>query len=316
MRSDRYKKEEPIEEEPIKKEKKEKNKKINKKIEEEQEEKTPNRIVLFIKNFLITLVITVVLLFVYSHFIEPSLFKVNEYKIESANLPESFDGIKIVHITDTHYGTTFSKKDFQKLIKEVEELNPDIIFFTGDLIDKNIEITEKEFTEISSILKELSPSLNKYAVLGDEDNDKNKELLINSNFTILDNEYNLLHYKGTIPIEIVGFNNKNNDYSIIDNETIKAYDSIYKIILVHDPNQIDEILNYNPDLILCGHTLGGTINIKGIKKIFTKNVKYDKSYYHINNTDIYISNGLGTSEYQIRINNIPSINFYRLYKTF
>ena len=310
MRSDRYKKEEPIEiEEPKKKKKKN--------IEEpEKEEKTPNRLILFIKNALITIVITTIIITSYAHFIEPSMLKVNEHKIESPNIPDSFDGIKVVQISDIHYGTTFTKKSFQKLIKEVEDLNPDIIFFTGDLIDKNIEINEKEFSEITNLLKELAPSLNKYAVLGDEDNDKNKELLTNANFHVLNNEYNLLHYKGTIPIEIVGFNDSSDDYSIIENETIKAYETMYKIVLVHNPNQIDEILNYNPDLILCGHTLGGTIGIKGIKKIFTKNIKYDQSYYHINNTDIYISNGLGTSDYQFRINNIPSINFFRIYKTF
>ena len=313
MRSDRYKKEEPLEEKT-----KKKTKSLEKQIEqEEKEEKTPNRLILFLRNIAITLVLIIILLFTYSHLIEPSFLRVNEYKIESNTLPDSFNGLKLVHISDIHYGTTFTKKNLNKLIKEIEKINPDIIFFTGDLIDKNIELGEKETNEIIESLKEITPSIKKYAVLGDEDNDKTKDIISSSGFTLLDNEPNLLYYKGTTPIEIVGFNDdKDIDYSIIDNETASSYENIYKIILVHNPNQIDDILNYNPNIILSGHTLGGTINIKGIKKLFIKDIKYNKSYYHINNTDIYISNGLGTSNYQFRINNIPSINLYRLYKTF
>ena len=314
MRSDKYKQEEPIEEEQPKKKKKV-SKDINKELEPD-EEKTPNRLLIFLKNILITFVIVIVLFFTYAHFIEPSILKTNEYKIESPNIPDTFNGIKMVHLSDIHYGTTFTKKDIKKLIEEIDKINPDIVFFTGDLINKDIELNEEEQKEITDLLKEIKPSLNKYAVLGDEDNTKTKDILNNAGFKTLENEPNLLYYKGTIPIEIVGFNNdKDIDYSIINNEAASAYENIYKIILVHNPNQIDDILNYNPDIILSGHNLGGTINIKGIRKGFIKEQKYDKTYYHINNTEIYISNGLGTSHIQLRVNNVPSINFYRLYKT-
>ena len=299
MRSDKYKKHD-----------KEDN------IELEEEQKTPNRVLLFLKNIFITLVIIIILIFVYAHFIEPSFIKVNEYKVESNIIPDSFNGLKIIQFSDIHYGTTFSKKDLEKLIERINELNPDIIFFTGDLMDKNVNIDNKERIEIKKILSGLNANLNKYAVIGDNDNEKIfDEIFEGADFTILNNETKLLYYKDQTPIEIVGFNkDKTIDYSIINENEI--YENIYKIVLIHKPDNIDNILTYNPNLILSGHTLGGLINIPGIKPLFLdKETKYYKRYYKIKNTEIYISNGLGTNSVTLRINNIPSINFYRLYKT-
>ena len=157
MRSDKYKK-----------------KKETIDIEEElnSEEKTPSRISILLKNILITLLIIFIVIFSYAHFIEPSFTSIKEYKIENADIPDSYNGIKIVQFSDIHYGTTFSKNDLKKLVDKINELEPDIIFFTGDLMDRNIGIDNKEQEEIIEILSKLNPSLSKYAIIGDEDNEK------------------------------------------------------------------------------------------------------------------------------------------------
>lgn len=273
------------------------------------------------KKVILIIILGIILCLSYANFIEPTLYKVNEHMISSSIIPDSFHGFKIVHFSDIHYGTTINTKELNKIINKINETNPDIIVFTGDLIDYSKTINEEEKKEIIESLSKLKSSLYKYAIYGDEDieNKYYKEIMEASNFKILDNENTLLYYKDTTPIELIGFNtiSSNPNYTIatnfIDNEDTSNY---YKIVLVHEPDSIDSFINYNPSLILSGDTLGGLIKLPLIKPLFLNehSQKYYESYYKINNTDIYISNGLGTSNISSRFNNRPSINLYRLNK--
>lgn len=283
------------------------------------EQKTKNN---KLKKILIFLIIIIILFVTYSRYICPKFININENKIESNIIANSFHGLKIIHFSDLHYGTTIDTKQLNKIVEKINKYNPDIIFFTGDLIDKNIIITEENKKDIIDALNNLEPSLYKYAIYGDEDinNEYYNEIMTSSNFKILNNESTLLYYKDNTPIVITGFNtiDSNPNYTILT-DYVNEIDisSYYKIVLVHEPDSIDNFINYNPNLVLSGHSLGGLIEIPGFKPLFlNKNSeKYYKEYYKINNTEIYISNGLGTSNINYRFNNTPSFNLYRLYKT-
>lgn len=285
-------------------------------VEEEQiEEKKEHPILMRI---CLTIGAIFILFCIYSFIICPSLLKVREYKVESNLLPSSFDGIKIVQLADIHYGTTINKKQLDKIVKRINELNPDIIFFTGDLIDKNIVPTETIQEEIIESLKNLNCSLYKYAVIGNEDDQETfNNLMEQTNFIVLNNETKLLYYKDKTPIAITGFNNisSNPVYSEINNP-IDDIDvsTLYHIVIFHESDAIDSILEYNPNLVLTSATLGGKINF--IKPLFLPDTadKYYDEYYRLNETDLYVSNGLGTTGVNLRFNNVPSFNFYRLYK--
>lgn len=292
-----------------------------KKNEEEQEtiekKKHPK-----IKLFFIILTIIIVLFICYSRFIEPYIITIKEYKISSNKIPDSFHGLKIVHFSDIHYGTTVDLEKLNKIVDDINELKPDIIFFTGDLFDKNIVVSLEDKTNIINSLNRLNCTLYKYAIYGDEDLNYTiyEEIMDLSNFKLLDNENTLLYYEDSIPIDIIGFNclSTNPNYTIVTN-FVDNYDTtdVYKIVLTHETNSIDNFINYNPDLILAGDTLGGLINIPFLKPLFLNenSNQYYKDYYRINNTDVYISNGLGTGSVHSRFNNYPSISLYRLYKT-
>ncbi|MBQ4031095.1 MAG: metallophosphoesterase [Bacilli bacterium] len=285
-------------------------------VEEEQiEEKKEHPILMRI---CLTIGAIFILFCIYSFIICPSLLKVREYKVESNLLPSSFDEIKIVQLADIHYGTTINKKQLDKIVKRINELNPDIIFFTGDLIDKNIVPTETIQEEIIESLKNLNCSLYKYAVIGNEDDQETfNNLMEQTNFIVLNNETKLLYYKDKTPIAITGFNNisSNPVYSEINNP-IDDIDvsTLYHIVIFHESDAIDSILEYNPNLVLSSATLGGKINF--IKPLFLPDTadKYYDEYYRLNETDLYVSNGLGTTGVNLRFNNVPSFNFYRLYK--
>ena len=75
----------------------------------------------------------------------------------------------------------------------VNERKPDIVVFTGDLIDKKYELSSEEQEKLIKELKGITATLGKYAILGDEDNEKISTIFNQSDFTILRNEYDLIY---------------------------------------------------------------------------------------------------------------------------
>lgn len=315
-RSDRYKVAETKEKEKTKETKtKTVKKKIKQKKDEEITEKEFNPI---LKKILILLVVIIALFITYSMFIEPNLLNVKEYKLETSKISTNFHGTKIIQFSDLNYGTSFTEKDLIKLVDKINELKPDIILFTGNLIDSSIKLDENNTKILIKELSRINSPLYKYAVYGSNDyNQTYEHIMKESGFTILDNEPTLLYYKDETPIVLYGFNlnKKDTEYNKI-NEPIDEIDTtnFYKIVLSHSPNIIDKIKSQNPDLVLSGNTLGGLLNPGFTKPLFLNENKYYEDYYKINKTDLYISNGLGTSNINMRFNNVPSFNFFRLYK--
>ena len=323
-RSDRYKDEIEVEDVEETKEIKVIKKELKKVPEqkEQKEIKTKEQQQPLLSKIILTIIITIIVIISYSTMIEPKFINIKEYKIESKLIPDSFHGTKIVQFSDIHYGTTINKKQLERIASKINELKPDIIVFTGDLLDKNISLTQNTEEELTTYLSSLKCSLYKYAIFGDEDldNKKYQEIMTKSGFTILDNKSIPLYYKDTTPILIAGYNpiiTKPN-YTIltdfIDNQDPTNY---FKLVLTHEPDSIDKFINYNPNLVLSGHSLGGSIDLKLTKPLMlpTNSTKYFEDYQKIKNTDLYISNGLGTTVLNARFLNPPSINLYRLYKT-
>ncbi|MBQ9318632.1 MAG: metallophosphoesterase [Bacilli bacterium] len=258
----------------------------------------------------LTIITILVLLFVYGRFINTMGYKVHEYTINS-NIPESFNGLKIVHISDINYKHSTSKEALKRIVKRINLINPDVIVFTGDLLNVHLTYTKEDIDDITNILREMNAKIGKFAVYGEEDIefDDYEKILNNSNFILLDNDYQVLYNKSNEPIIIAGMSNDEKDINLPNINT-------YNILLTHKPDNINEIDYSNYDLILAGHSLGGYINIPGIKNLLLPNgaKKYYKDYYRLDNTRLYISNGLGTKYVRFRILNKPSFNFYRINK--
>lgn len=285
---------------------------VEKEIIEKEENSSP------LVKILVVIGLILVIFFVYSFHICPNIINVKEYKVESNLLPSSFDGIKIIHFSDIHYGTTINQKQLEKIVKKINETKPDIIVFSGDLIDKNIIPTDDIQKEIKETLKKLEASLYKYAVIGNEDDEEifNKTME-EANFRVLKNESLLLYYKEKTPIVISGFNNidSNPDYLKMNNKIDDINPvGLFNIVIFHESDAIDNVIDNNPSLILTSGTLGGKINI--FKPLFLPETadKYYEDNYQINDSKAFITNGLGTTGVNIRFNNNPSFNLYRLYK--
>lgn len=272
------------------------------------------------KIFLIILVIGTIF-FSYTTYVSSVKIKVREYRITEKKIPASFNGLKIIQLTDLHYGTTMFNENVKDIVKMTNDRKPDLIVFTGDLINKNYKLTNKEQEEIIKELKKLSASLGKYAIIGDEDNEKTNTILNQTNFTILKNESELIYQKNNEPILLVGLssNSKNQNiekaYSYFKQDVFNS--NIYTITLLHEPDTVDDIIgSYNSDLFLAGHSNNGNIRLPFVKYSLFKvdgAKKYDQDYYNLGNSKLYISSGLGTTnQSNIRLFCRPSINFFRL----
>ena len=266
---------------------------------------------------LLFIIITTTLFFLYIRYVGIKGLKTNEFNIINKNIPDSFYGYKIVHISDIHYKVTTDLNDLNNLVKEVNRIKPDIIVFTGDLFDHNITYTEKDYEDLSNILKSMKYNIGKFAIKGEEDiNNKNwDEVIINGEFTDLNNTYKLLYNNSLEPILLVGIssNYKNNRIKETINNIKVDTTYNYSILLMHEADYINEIDYSKYNLVLAGHNHGGQIRLPFIGGIiYDENILYKDSYYKLKNTDMFISGGIGCSKYKFRFLNKPSINLYRL----
>lgn len=271
------------------------------------------------KMFLVILLLFTGLLIIYMHFIEPSFLLVHEYKV-NISIDENYNGLKIVHFSDLHYGGATKEKELIKVINEINILKPDIVIFTGDLIEDDYKLTAEEKKLLIKELASIETKLGKYAVVGNHDYYRNeyKNIIDSSNFTLLINDYDLIYNNTNNPIAIYGLDNITYGKPNMEKGNDDAFlNSTYKILILHEPDYIDEIIeDYKFDIILAGHSHNQQINIPLIKGFWLPSYskKYYKPYYKVNSTDIYISNGIGTSGMKLRFNSIPSINFFRFTK--
>lgn len=286
--------------------------KINEQLKENK--KTKSKKIIKILFFIIFILIIILL---YSRFIGTKGLKVKEYKIVNENFTDNFYGLKIVHITDLHYGNTTNKSDLKKIVDKVNLIKPDIIVFTGDLLDK--ELNNEELEEFKSILNNMKSNIKKYAVNGNHD-ENFSEILKETGFTDLNNNYDSLYNSNNSVILFSGINTNDDINDAIKNinnflsDEQNTNNIIYKIMLMHEPDKILDFDYNNYDLILAGHSHNGQITIPFIGSLYKPNgsKKYYKDYYELEGTKLYISGGIGTSTLKLRLFNKPSINLYRL----
>ena len=263
---------------------------------------------LIIALLIILALIAVVLIF-NKYFIAHNI-KVKEYGIIDKNIPDNYHGLKIVHYSDILYGKSTTLKDLNKLVSKINELKPDIVIFTGDLFIKDIKINEKELEKIKNTLSKINAKYEMYAVIGDNDTKYKDSFyqVFQDDYIILDNESSLLYIDKDVPIRITGINDLSKE------ELFPEDDTVYDILITHKPDNIQSLKNkYN--LAFAGHSMGGQIKLPFFGSLIKlKGAKtYISGEYIVNDTKLYVTDGIGSQNISMRVNNHPKINFYRLY---
>ncbi|MEW9501496.1 metallophosphoesterase [Jeotgalibacillus marinus] len=257
----------------------------------------------------------------YARFIEPSQITLTEITYASTRLPMGFDGLTIAQFSDTHIGFQYTEKQLEKHIKKIQSCQPDMIIFTGDLLDKPNQY--KKFPSLVASLSDLDAPLGKYAVYGNHDHgacgtDIYADIMTQSGFTLLRNEA-ISVPRNDDKIIISGVDDPSlgqPDFKPIE----KAVGSeSFHILLSHAPDLADIASTF--DLQLSGHSHGGQIQLPLFGPLIVPPYaeKYIEGRYdvpiHNRDATIYVNRGLGTTRLPFRLLSIPEITLFTLRKT-
>ncbi|MDW5299001.1 MAG: metallophosphoesterase, partial [Sedimentibacter sp.] len=226
------------------------------------------------------------------------------------------DEIKILQFTDTHVSEYFVIEDLKRTVSKINEQNPDIVVFTGDLIDRYDTYENKDkIYEIWETLGSIKAPF-KYAIYGNHDygggaENIYKQIMKNSGFELLINEKSALEQYN---INIIGMDDS--IFGDYDSEIFYNLDKdSYNIVLSHEPDVVDYLLENNIDLFLSGHSHGGQINLPIVKLLPLLAEKYTRGIYSFENarqTKLYVNIGLGTSKIPMRFMAAPELAVFIL----
>ncbi len=252
----------------------------------------------------------------YSVIFEPNNLQVEEEVIVIKNLPKGFDGARIIHLTDFH-SLWFSARE-RRVLRIVENLEPDFIFITGDFIDPVTKfVTDRELRSVRVFWQELAKQHQNrvFAVLGNHDSKRVGKYLEEEGIRVLDNEHKKIFFDDNY-IYLVGVDDP---WTGRDNlpkaiEGIRA--NVPKILLAHAGEIIYEAVEQKIDLVLVGHTHGGQVNLPFLGRLFQQlseyGLRYTNGLFKIEETYLHVSPGIGTSVIPVRFNCPPEITLIKL----
>jgi hypothetical protein len=260
-------------------------------------------------------------------------YKLKNVKLNYKNLPSAFKGLKVIHISDVHSGSFDSYDDVARGIKMINDQNPDLILFTGDLVNNKAE----EIVPYISLFNGLKAKYGKYSTLGnhdygdyvkwdsDEAKEQNMQDLYKNHksmgFDLLNNENRKIQIQDS-HINLVGVENWGRPPFPQHGDLNKALTGVapeeFKILMSHDPSHWDmEVLKHDcpVELTLSGHTHGMQfgIEIPGWKWSPVKYVyKNWAGLYEKMNQKLYVNRGFGFLGFPGRVGMWPEITVIEL----
>lgn len=247
-------------------------------------------------------------------------------------LSRSFDGFKIVQISDLHLGTLGNDTAFvHDIVHKINSLHPDVVVFTGDLVNRR----SREALPFVNTLSRIKAKHGVYAVLGNHDygdyNDWADEtmrandvqqlchLMELMDWRVLENATDWIHNDGD-SIAIIGVGNISRPPFRVYGDLSEAYqdysDDNIKILLSHNPDHwTDEIMNKkdaNIHLTLSGHTHAMQVEVCGMSPASLKYENWGKLSTDTLGRKLYVNIGLGTEGVPFRIGATPEITLITL----
>lgn len=237
---------------------------------------------------------------------------------KSDKLPTSFHGFRILHISDLH-DRQFGKQQ-KKILKQARLLQPDVIFLSGDMLDRkktNKENIHKNFAFIKGAV-EIAPV---YYVPGNHEATSSmyaylKQFLLDMGVHVLENSKVELS-RNEESISVIGL--KDPKFYYYDTSRFeenlsnisKLIDTSFCILLSHRPEKFKLYAQYGIDLAFCGHAHGGQVRLPKIGGLYAPSQgifpKYTNGCYTKDACTMVVSRGLGNSRAPQRINNHPEL---------
>jgi len=265
----------------------------------------------------ITLVVIVGLIFLYSRYVAPYDFSISESKISSSNISTSANGIKILQFSDTHLGFYYDLKQFEKVVEAIKEEKPDLIIFSGDLIDSLHDYTE-DINQLIALLSSLEAPYGKYCVFGNHDYGGGSEnvypdIMAAAGFTLLKNSNFQI---SKLKINIIGIDDVLIGYGDVESAS-KTVPGYFNIVIAHEPDIADDVSMYSVDFMVSSHTHGRQVNISMLDNFILP--PYGKNYVEgwyefvsLSNMQLYVTRGIGITQLPLRFNSKPELSVFEL----
>lgn len=261
-------------------------------------------------------------------------YSLKKLRLSFRNLPESFKGLRIVHISDIHSGSFTDKVAVQRGVDMILEAQPDIVLFTGDLVNDRAT----EMHEYKTVFNRINAPMGVYSILGNHDygdyvswpsetvKQENLEHLKNIHaemgWRLLMNEHVVLE-KDDHKIALIGIENWSAfgnfpKYGKLKDAYSGAERYPFKILMSHDPSHWDaEVKQHYPDidLMLSGHTHGMQFGLENPYFKWSPVQWFYKQWaglYEDGNQKLYINRGYGFIGYPGRVGILPEITVIEL----
>jgi len=273
--------------------------------------------------------------FLYGMFKTRYDFKVFHTRLTLKNLPDSFEGLRIVQFSDFHAGSLDDYKAIEAGVNKIQELQPDLILFTGDLVNN----TSEEFDKFIPLLKGLSAKYGKFSIMGNHDYglyynwQTEEDQLVNEmkirahhsaiGFDLLENKGRIIEKKGD-RINLIGVENWGRPPFPPKGDLDKALEDVVPdsitILMSHDPHHWEDVViphRQHIDLTLSGHTHGMQMGIElpGFKwSPVSLRYKRWAGLYEEKKQFLYVNRGFGHIGFPGRVGIKPEITLIELTK--
>lgn len=271
----------------------------------------------WVSNFTVIAIALLTCCYIYASKIEPNWVQITSIPLTIPSLSPGFEEFKIVHISDLHANRFMTEQRMDKMIRLVNQQQPDAIAITGDIITKHKGFNGEKLENKLSKLVAQEATL---AVLGNHDHwgnatDKLKQALAHSNIINLDNEVYVIE-RGREKLTIAGVDDpywgKPNLEKVIAQLPINSTN----ILLVHEPDYVQKIAKTHKFVLqLSGHSHGGQIRIPFLDPLFLPpgGRKYFAGLNQVQDTMEYTNRGLGMTGLPFRFNSRPEITVFTLH---
>ena len=243
---------------------------------------------------------------------EPFMLAIERQQIYLRRLPKALDGLRVVHLSDLHYGPIVNPKHLERAIAAANDLQPDLIALTGDYISHDRSYA----APCAELVGRLRARYGVFAVLGNHDHWTDAALIADlfraEGITVLLNEGMRVDLSGE-SFWLAGVNDTMVGLEDLPLALAGSGDDEMKLLLAHNPIILRRAARAGVDLVLSGHTHGGQVTLRPEKtRTGRPRRRLLRGLGRRGNTQIYVTRGLGTVVLPIRYGCPPEVSVLEL----